>query len=117
MTTKTKKEKVNIAGKPYKLDKPVADTLKNMSEAIRSHEVALLTWVHKDYNASGKFEEDEVKSFRKSLYQYSLQIPEANNILLKMSELDDKTEKELEELNNQDKKVQNKEEKDAGTKE
>ena len=114
MTLKTKtKKKVKIMGKSYKVEEPVSETLKAMSEALRSHEVALLTWVHKDYNAYDKFEEEEVKGFRKSLYEYCLQIPESASILKRMSELDDQIEADNQ---NQQEKVQNKEEKDSGAK-
>jgi hypothetical protein len=71
-TTKKKepKEKINIMGEKYKVEKPVSDTLKALSEALHAHEVALLTWVHKDYNGS------DTPS-------------EAANILVRMKELDE----------------------------
>ena len=65
MTTKSKKIKINIMGTQYKVEKPVNDTLKAMSEALHAHEVALLTWVHKDYQ--GKLSTSEKELFRKSL--------------------------------------------------
>ena len=116
-TKKSKKEKVKIMGKSYKVEEAVSDTLKAMSEALRSHEVALLTWVHKDYNANGKFEKEEVKGFRKSLYEYCLQIPESSNILKRMSELDDQVEQDNQNKEKEEEKDQNKQEKDSGAKE
>tara|TARA_R100000458_G_C8239463_1_gene218932 strand:- start:34 stop:393 length:360 start_codon:yes stop_codon:yes gene_type:complete len=119
MSTKAKKEKVNIMGKKYKVEKPISDTLRGMSEALHSHEVALLTWVHKDYTSEGKFEKEDVNGFRESLYQYCMNIPEAENILKRMQELDDQLEKDKKEQNKKEKEeeIQNKQEKDSGAKE
>ena len=94
---KPKKEKINIMGNKYKVEKPISDTLKAMSEALRSHEVALLTWVHKDYTSKGKFEKEDVDGFRDSLNEYCLNIPESENILKRMSEIDKQTDKEIKE--------------------
>jgi hypothetical protein len=105
--TKPKKEKINIMGNKYKVEKPISDTLKAMSEALRSHEVALLTWIHKDYGAEGKFTEEEVSEFRNSLYEYSLSIPESENILKRMDELDKQLEKDVKDV----KKIKENEEK------
>jgi len=113
LKTKQKKEKINIMGNKYKVEKPISDTLKAMSEALRSHEVALLTWLHKDYNSEGKFEQEDVTGFRDSLKDYCMQIPEAENILKRMEELDEQIEKDQAEKN----KEQNKEEKEEGAKE
>ena len=114
MALKKKKEKVKIMGKSYKVEVPISDTLKAMSEALRSHEVALLTWVHKDYEANGKFAKEEVDAFRDSLREYCSQIPESENILKRMEELDKQLE---EDLKNKEKENQNKQEKDSGAKE
>jgi hypothetical protein len=92
---KPKKEKINIMGKKYKVEKPISDTLKAMSEALRAHEVALLTWVHKDYTSKGKFKKEEVNGFRDSLNDYCLNIPESENILKRMSEIDSQVDKEI----------------------
>ena len=110
---KPKKEKINIMGKKYKVEKPISDTLKAMSEALRAHEVALLTWVHKDYTSKGKFKKEEVNGFRDSLNDYCLQIPEAENILKRMEELDKQVEQDIK----NEKENQNKQEKDSGAKE
>ena len=57
MTTKAKsrakKEKIKILGKSYKVDVPVKNTLMNLADAIRSHELALMTWMHKDFIGKG----------------------------------------------------------------
>jgi len=84
---KEPKEKINIMGEKYKVEKPISDTLKALSEAIHAHEVALLTWVHKDYNGSDT--PSEIKEFRGSLFTYCMNIPEAANILVRMKELDE----------------------------
>ena len=128
MTTKSKKIKINIMGKQYKVEKPINDTLKAMSDALHAHEVALLTWVHKDYQ--GRLSTAEKELFRKSLLDYCMQIPEAQNILVRMTELDiqaensekekkEETEKTEEKQNKEEKvtKKQNKKEKDTGAKE
>ena len=48
MTVKTKtKKKVTIDGKEQKVDLNVYKVMQNLTDALRSHEVALLTWVHK----------------------------------------------------------------------
>ena len=114
MTLKNKKEKekINIMGKKYKVELPIADTLKAMSEALRSHEVALLTWVHKDYEAKDKFDEEEINGFRDSLRDYCSQIPESENILKRMEELDNQLEEDIKEK--EEKEIQNKQEKEAG---
>ena len=50
MSIKTKtKKKINIDGKDVKIDVDVYKVMQNLSEALKSHEVALLTWVHKIY--------------------------------------------------------------------
>ena len=101
---KPKKEKINIMGNKYKVEKPISDTLKAMSEALRSHEVALLTWVHKDYTSKGRFEEEEVNGFRDSLNDYCSQIPEAENILKRMQELDKQIEEDQTKKNKEEEK-------------
>ena len=112
---KPKKEKINIMGNKYKVEKPISDTLKAMSEALRSHEVALLTWVHKDYTSKGRFEEEEVNGFRDSLNDYCLQIPEAENILKRMQELDKQIEQD-EQKNKEESKEESKKEKEEQNK-
>ena len=88
------KEEVNIMGKKYKVQKDVADTLKQIAEALHAHEVALLTWVHKEFGEV-KLSKEELKEFRNSLKQYSMQIPESKNILKRMKEIDDQMVKDI----------------------
>ena len=117
MAMKSKKEKIKIMGKQYKVEKPISDTMKAMSDALRSHEVALLTWVHKDYTSDGKFEKEDIDGFRQSLHNYCLQIPEAENILKRMEELDKQLEQDIKNKEEKEQKDQNKQEKDSGAKE
>lgn len=112
MTSKTKKIEIKVMGKTYKVEEQINETLKSMSEALKSHEVALLTWVHKDYKSAGKFAKNEVESFRKSLHEYCEQIPDSENILKRMQEIDDRLEKDIQERLKEKQKVQNKEEKE-----
>jgi len=99
-----KKEKLTIHGKKYKVDKVISNTIKSLADAIRAHEVALLTWVHKDFIGKGLKKKDK-DAFRESLNKYCLSIPDAENILKRMGDID-KQEKE-----------QNKKEKEAAAKE
>ena len=114
--SKPKKQKISIMGVKYKVEAPISDTLKAMSEALHAHEVALLTWVHKDY--SGNEIKENINGFRDSLNEYCLNIPEAENILKRMSELDEQFEQDKKDIENKQKeeKDQNKEEKVEGAK-
>ena len=103
--TKPKKEKINIMGKEYKVDKSISDTLKALSEALHAHEVALLTWLHKEYEGE-TLEKDELKAFRQSLREYCMQIPEAENILKRMKEIDSQMTKEIQDKENKNEKEQ-----------
>ena len=113
MTTKGKKQKISIMGVKYKVETPISDTLKSMSDALHAHEVALLTWVHKDY--SGNETQKNINGFRDSLNEYCMNIPEAKNILKRMSELDQQFEQDKKDIDNKQKN-QNKEEKVEGAK-
>ena len=106
--TKPKKEKINIMGKQYKVDKSISDTLKALSEALHAHEVALLTWLHKEYEGE-TLEKDELKAFRQSLREYCMQIPEAENILKRMKELDSQMVKEIKDNKDKTKTEKNRE--------
>ena len=105
---KPKKQKINIMGKQYKVDKPISDTLQALSEALHAHEVALLTWLHKEYTGE-KLKKDELESFRSSLREYCMQIPEAENILKRMKELDSQMEKEIKDNKDKTKTEKNRE--------
>tara|TARA_R100000951_G_scaffold50882_2_gene42959 strand:- start:8707 stop:9036 length:330 start_codon:yes stop_codon:yes gene_type:complete len=82
-TTKTKK-KVNIDGKQQKVDHNVYLVLQNLTEALKQHEIALMTWVHKVYNEKKKHNEEE-----KMLHDYCMQIPDAAGILTRMKAIDE----------------------------
>jgi len=89
MTVKTKtKKKVTIDGKEQKVDLNVYKVMQNLTDALRSHEVALLTWVHKLYNTKKRHNEDE-----KGLYKYCMTIPGASDILTRMTLIDEENEK------------------------
>jgi len=110
MAKKTKKIEINIMGSKYKVDEDVNKTLQALSEALHSHEVALLTWTHKDYNGA---EVNDLNGFRDALNEYCLNIPEAKNILKRMVELDDQANKDVEENKKGEKKSKSKEEQGA----
>ena len=97
---KTKNIEINIMGNKYKVNEEVNNTLQAISEALHSHEVALLTWAHKDYNGA---EINDLNGFRDALNEYCLNIPEAENILKRMVELDDQANKEVEKVNKKNK--------------
>ena len=105
---KPKKQKINIMGKQYKVEKPISDTLQALSEALHAHEVALLTWLHKEYEGE-VLEKDELESFRQSLKEYCMQIPEAENILKRMKELDSQMVKEIKDNKDKTKTEKNRE--------
>ena len=110
-----RKEKINIAGQKYKVEEPVAATLKALSDALHAHEVALLTWAHKMYRCDLKI--SDKNQFQDSFYDYCIRIPESENILKKMKELDEKYEKESKEEKEKINKKQNKKKKVKGAKE
>ena len=56
LKTKPKKEKINIMGTKYKVEEPIAKTMKALSDALHAHEVALLTWAHKTFHCGLKKE-------------------------------------------------------------
>ena len=101
---KSNKEELTIQGKKYKMDKIIADTIKSLADAIRAHEVALLTWVHKDFIGKGLKKKDK-NEFRESLSKYCLSIPDAEKILERMEILD----KEIEDKNKAEKEAEAKE--------
>ena len=61
-TKKSSKTKIKIQGKNYMVDPKVEDSIKFLSEIIRAHEVALLTWVHKVWNNQA-FDTEDTKNF------------------------------------------------------
>lgn len=80
----TKKIEINIGGESYKVDETVNETLAIMSNALQAHEIALLTWAYKDYSGN----EPELDAFRKSLNEYCLSIPNSEEIMKRMEDLD-----------------------------
>jgi len=86
--TKTKK-KVNIDGKQQKVDHNVYLVLQNLTEALKQHEIALMTWVHKVHNEKKRPNEEE-----KMLHSYCMQIPDAAGILTRMKAIDEEIAKE-----------------------
>ena len=60
---------------------------------------------------------EDVNGFRDSLNEYCLQIPEAENILKRMEELDAQVEEDIKNKEKKEKEDQNKQEKDSGAKE
>jgi len=116
LKTKPKKEKINIMGTKYKVEEPVAKTMKALSDALHAHEVALLTWAHRTFHSN--FRKDEKKIFNRSFYEYCMRIPNAETVLQRMKELDNEAEvNKKEEEKNKNNKSQNKEEKVKGAKE
>jgi len=94
-TTSRTKTKIKIQGKNYMVHPEVEDSIKFLSEIIRAHEVALLTWVHKIWNKQS-FDESDTEQFNKSMYEYTMRIPNASEILANMMEID-KRKEEVEE--------------------
>ena len=103
-----KKQKIKIQGKNYKVDTPVSNTLKALADALHSHEVALMTWVHKDLIGKGLKAKDK-KEFRETLHKYCMQIPGAENILKRMVDIDKKMDQEQKEQNKKEKEEEAKE--------
>jgi len=89
----TKKIDINIGGKSFKVDESVNETLMIMSNALQSHEVALLTWAYKDYAGN----EPDLDTFRKSLNEYCLSIPNSKDIMKRMEDLDKQAAEEKDE--------------------
>ena len=90
-TKKSSKTKIKIQGKNYMVDPKVEDSIKFLSEIIRAHEVALLTWVHKVWNNQA-FDTEDTKNFNKSMYEYAMRIPNASEILTNMMDIDKRQE-------------------------
>jgi len=89
--TKNTKKKINVDGKDVKVDLSVYKVLENLSEALKAHEIALLTWVHKVYNEKDKADHSPEES---ALFQYCMMIPDALNILKRMNDIDEENRKE-----------------------
>ena len=48
--TLTNKRKIDIRGVKYKVDKNVYDLIMYANRTIKTHEIAMITWVHLVYN-------------------------------------------------------------------
>tara|TARA_R110002020_G_scaffold252540_4_gene466473 strand:- start:824 stop:1168 length:345 start_codon:yes stop_codon:yes gene_type:complete len=114
MTTRTRKQKIKVMGKDYKVAPAVAKTMESLAQALHSHEVALLTWLHKEYTGV-KLTKDELETFRSSLRDYCMQIPDSESILKRMKEVDAQIKEDIKNKNKE--KDQNKDGKAEGVKE
>ena len=88
--TVSKKESIKLHGKNYKVDQIVSNTIKSLADALHSHEIALLTWVHKSYK---KRKTKDKVGFENALHEYVIRIPEAEKILKRMKEHDEESKK------------------------
>jgi len=93
---KIKKTEIKIDGRNFKVNPVVADTMKILKEALQNHEVSLLSWAHVVYNKSASTK--EINQFKKTLYKYCMQIPNAEQIIERMINIDkqNKLEKKVE---------------------
>ena len=85
---KTERKSINIDGKNVKVSNKVYGVIQNLTEALKQHEVALLTWVHKVFNTKREHTEDEI-----IIQQYCMQIPDAPGILSRMRQIDEEAAK------------------------
>ena len=85
---KTERKSINIDGKNVKVSNKVYGVIQNLTEALKQHEVALLTWVHKVFNTKREHTEDEI-----IIQQYCMQIPDAPGILSRMRQIDEEIAK------------------------
>ena len=79
---KTERKSINIDGKNVKVSNKIYGVIQNLTEALKQHEVALLTWVHKIYNEKKRHNTEE-----KILYTYCMSIPDATAILTIMKRI------------------------------
>ena len=86
---KTERKSINIDGKNVKVSNKIYGVIQNLTEALKQHEVALLTWVHKVFNTKREHTEDEIL-----IQQYCMQIPDAPGILQRMRKIDEEAAKE-----------------------
>ena len=100
MVRKNTKVKIKIQDKSYNVPIRVKEAIELLTEVVRAHEVALLTWAHKIHNKQA-FDAKDKKAFHKAMYEYSMRIPNSEEILDKMESLDKKAkEQELKEEKN-----------------
>ena len=86
--SKTQRKSINIDGKDVKVSNKIYGVIHNLTEALKQHEVALLTWVHKVFNEKTEHTKDEVL-----IQQYCMQIPDAPGILSRMRQIDEEVAK------------------------
>tara|TARA_R100001594_G_scaffold128365_1_gene166565 strand:+ start:1401 stop:1730 length:330 start_codon:yes stop_codon:yes gene_type:complete len=101
MAKKQTKTKIKIAGKSYMIPVDVKKSIEFLSDVIRAHEVALLTWEHKVWNKQA-FDEKDIAIFEQNMHEYVMRIPNAGEILANMVKIDEK-EKNLEEETTEEK--------------
>ena len=85
------KVKLQLGGVTHKVPKEVARLLDIMSELIKSHEIALISWYHRIF-VKGKRKKQK---FEEELGKYvELNIPHYKDVLKRMNEIDEKIKKE-----------------------
>ena len=89
MAKQQTKTKIKIQGKNYSIPLEVKNSIEFLSEIIRAHEVALLTWVHKVHNDKA-FDKDDIKLLEEEMYNYSMRIPNSKEILENMEKIDER---------------------------
>ena len=102
MAKKQTKTKVKIQGKNYMIPMEVKNSIEFLSEIIRAHEVALLTWVHKIWNKKA-FNKEDIKLLEKEMHAYTMRIPNAEEILKNMQRIDERAKEDLEEEKKEEK--------------
>tara|TARA_R100000008_G_C3503943_1_gene125130 strand:- start:347 stop:679 length:333 start_codon:yes stop_codon:yes gene_type:complete len=103
MAKKQTKTKIKIAGKSYMIPVDVKKSIEFLSDVIRAHEVALLTWEHKIWNKQA-LDEKDIAVFEQNMHEYVMRIPNAGEILANMVKIDEK-EKNLKEEETTEEKV------------
>ena len=102
MAKKQTKTKIKIQGKNYMIPEEVKKSIEFLSEIIRAHEVALLTWVHKIWNKKA-FNKEDIKLLEKEMHAYAMRIPNAEEILKNMQRIDERAKEDLEEEKKEEK--------------
>jgi GTPase involved in cell partitioning and DNA repair len=102
MAKKQTKTKIKIQGKNYMIPEEVKKSIEFLSEIIRAHEVALLTWVHKIWNKKA-FNKEDIKLLEKEMHAYTMRIPNAEEILKNMQRIDERAKEDLEEEKKEEK--------------
>jgi GTPase involved in cell partitioning and DNA repair len=106
MAKKKTKTKIKIQGKNFMIPEEVKKSIEFLSEIIRAHEVALLTWVHKIHNEKA-FNKADIELLKKEMYKYTMRIPNAKEILENMQKIDERAREDLEAEKKEKKKQKN----------